>query len=109
MSLNQLAQEAHQLAQEKGWYDTERTPADILMLIHEEISEAWGHLRDGRELTEVWHDDKGKPDGFPVEMADVLIRVLDYCGYLGIDIGALVMGKIAYNRTRGHRHGGKVY
>lgn len=41
------------------------------------------------------------------ELADVIIRVLDYCGYAGIDIDAAISQKHEYNRTRPYRHGGK--
>lgn len=39
--------------------------------------------------------------------ADVIIRVLDYCGYAGIDIDAAISQKHEYNKSRPYRHGGK--
>ena len=48
-----------------------------------------------------------KPEGIPIELADVIIRVLDLCGRYGIDIEAAIREKHAYNLTREHRHGGK--
>lgn len=113
-ALNCLAETCHDGSVENGWYEyddehPELKPADFLMLMVQELTEAYDHLRDGHGLTEVWYQEGVKPDGFPVEMADTIIRVLDYCAYLEIDIGTLVMQKLAYNRTRGKRHGGKVY
>lgn len=49
-----------------------------------------------------------KPVGIPSEMADIIIRVLDICGFYGIDIEQAVRVKMAYNDTRPYRHGGKV-
>jgi hypothetical protein len=49
-----------------------------------------------------------KPEGFPVELADAVIRILDLASWLGIDIGAVMDMKIAYNKTRPHLHGRKV-
>lgn len=43
----------------------------------------------------------------PTELADVIIRVLDYCGYAGIDIDAAISQKHEYNKSRPYRHGGK--
>lgn len=43
----------------------------------------------------------------PIELADAIIRILDYCGYAGIDIDAAVERKHEYNKTRPYRHGGK--
>lgn len=48
-----------------------------------------------------------KPEGFPSEMADIVIRVMDLCASLGIDLEFAIKRKAAYNATRPHRHGGK--
>jgi NTP pyrophosphatase (non-canonical NTP hydrolase) len=47
-------------------------------------------------------------EGFPVELADVIIRVLDLCGKFGIDLRAAVAMKMAYNESRPYRHGGRT-
>jgi NTP pyrophosphatase (non-canonical NTP hydrolase) len=46
-----------------------------------------------------------RPEGFAVELADILIRVGDLCGRFGIDLDEAVRLKMAYNHTRPHRHG----
>jgi hypothetical protein len=48
-----------------------------------------------------------KPEGIPSELADIIIRVLDICGYHKIDIAAAIADKMAFNDTRDYRHGGK--
>lgn len=55
----------------------------------------------------IYFSDNGKPEGIPTELADVIIRVLDYCGYAGIDIDAAISQKHEYNKSRPYRHGGK--
>jgi NTP pyrophosphatase (non-canonical NTP hydrolase) len=49
-----------------------------------------------------------KPEGIPSEMADIVIRVMDYCGYAGIDLEKAIAEKMEYNRTRPFKHGGKT-
>jgi NTP pyrophosphatase (non-canonical NTP hydrolase) len=44
----------------------------------------------------------------PIEIADLVIRVADFCRANGIDLAAAVRYKMAYNETRPHRHGGKT-
>lgn len=51
---------------------------------------------------------KIKPEGIPSELADIIIRVLDICGHLDIDIANALADKMAYNETRPYRHGGKL-
>lgn len=48
-----------------------------------------------------------KPEGVPSELADIVIRVMDAAVEYGIDLNDEVELKLAYNRTRPHRHGGK--
>lgn len=42
------------------------------------------------------------------ELADIVIRVCDLAQELGIDLGEAVVAKMAYNKTRPHKHGGKA-
>lgn len=46
-------------------------------------------------------------EGITAELADVIIRVLDYCAYAGIDIENVLEVKHEYNKSRPYRHGGK--
>lgn len=49
----------------------------------------------------------GKPEGVASELADVIIRVLDYSEQKGIDTIRVMLQKMEFNKTRGYRHGGK--
>lgn len=48
---------------------------------------------------------QAKPVGFPSELADIVIRVFDLAGALGINLEQEVLNKMAYNETRPHKHG----
>ena len=107
IDINELAKEIHENAVTHGWWDEERSFPEILALIHSEVSEALEEYRNGHSATEIYFSDNGKPEGIPTELADVIIRVLDYCGYAGIDIDAAVSQQHEYNKSRPYRHGGK--
>lgn len=49
-----------------------------------------------------------KPEGAAVEMADCLLRILDWFGAEGLDAEAIIKAKHDYNTTRSFRHGGKA-
>ena len=49
-----------------------------------------------------------KLEGIPSELADVVIRALDFANTWEIDLAGAIVSKLAYNATRGHRHGGKT-
>lgn len=106
VGLNELCDHAHKLAREKGWYDGgERNVPEMLALIHSEVSEMLEAYRVGDMGLRI--GETGKPEGFEAEAADVVIRIADLCGYLGINLAMAVWRKDAYNATRPHRHGGK--
>lgn len=48
-----------------------------------------------------------KPEGIPSELADIVIRVADLCGFYGIDLEAAIKEKMQYNASRPYKHGGK--
>lgn len=47
----------------------------------------------------------GKPEGFPMELADALIRLCDLAEDVGVDLAGAAELKAAYNRTREFLHG----
>jgi hypothetical protein len=110
--LNRMAAEVHQTAVEHGWWEGgERSLGDQFANFHCELSEAWEEYRDGHPLTEIRiHIDPKKgegPVGFPIELADLLIRVFDTAAAYHIDLDLAFCTKAAYNKTRPYRHGGK--
>lgn len=60
---------------------------------------------DERKLVELG---LAKPEGVAVELADCIIRCLDMMQSLGVDIDQIVQEKMAYNKSRPHKHG-KAY
>lgn len=107
-----------------------RTFGDEIALLHSELSEAleafrtWGteprlHFKsaDGFAIVKVgdpnaarWIADGQvpKPEGVGSELADLLIRLLDTCEHLDVNLFQEYRRKMDYNETREVRHGGKA-
>ncbi len=124
-SIAELQAEIHEDAIAHGWYESDRTEGDYIALEHSELSEALEEYRKGNKPWEVYFEDgpsfglldarydfvvhdMRKPEGMAVEKADAIIRILDWAGKHGINMGAVVRLKMDYNKTRSHRHGGKA-
>lgn len=131
LTIRELVDESFATANAHGWWPTGDTPniPEKIALMHSELSEALEEVRSGRDPAVMYAEpDYGassykeslarsqrepahglpKPEGFPSELADVVIRIADLCGYYGIDLEAALAAKMAYNKTRPFRHGGKT-
>lgn len=119
MNINEFAKEIHQNAVEHGWWDEPRTFGEIVALCHSELSEALEEYRAGRPMvyfleangfvvSDMSERRGEKPEGIAVEMADCIIRILDWAGKEGLDMDTVIREKMEYNKTRPYRHGGKV-
>jgi len=104
--LNALAAEIYAWCERKGWNENLHL-GNATCNIHSEISEGWELIRNNYQPNLVWKDADGKPQGFPIELIDAMIRILHLLAYLDFDIDLLMKMKMAYNETREHRHGGK--
>lgn len=95
MDLTALTETSYKIACEKGWWDgPPRSLAALTLLMQSENAEALEDFRANKALTEIWYEgEKRKPCGIPVELADTIIRVCDFAGHHGIDLGA------AYGKT----------
>jgi NTP pyrophosphatase (non-canonical NTP hydrolase) len=107
-TIAELQADIHQNAVEHGWWEEERNFGELMMLIATEVSEAYEHYRNNQDIVEVFYGKGDKPDGVPIELADVIIRVLDVAGHYGMDMEEAVKIKMAFNETRPYRHGGKL-
>ena len=131
--MEQIIKKAHQVAKDKGFWETERNVPEMLMLVVSELAEALealrkGHYADKSIVNELYKDieineyddefnimagpwksgfEANIKSTFEDEIADVAIRLFDLCGGLNIELQKHIELKMMYNSMRGYKHGKK--
>lgn len=123
--LNELAQQIHQNAKDKGFFEKEKNIGEMLALIHSEVSEAleadrkdkycdWSYDASPIIQQESLSDDRFKElfetevkNKFEDELADIMIRVMDLAAFKKINLDWHIKAKMRYNSLREKYHGKK--
>jgi NTP pyrophosphatase (non-canonical NTP hydrolase) len=122
MEIKEAQKCSWEISEAHGWHEREPLKANgevqvanvalKLALVHSEVSEALEELRKGNLEKGVYYNmadaPSAKPEGFGIELADAIIRILDIAESLRIDMEECVRIKTAYNSSREYRHGNKL-
>lgn len=108
--INELTERVHRNAVDHGFHEGEdikdlNTLGNNMMLMVGELSEAHEAIRKNS----LDHPCEKPIDitALEEEFADVIIRVMDTAGELGLNLGRAIVLKHLYNETRPYKHGKK--
>lgn len=129
MKWNKLRNDVHRVAVEHGWWEKPLTFPEIIVMCHSELSEAVEEYRAGRPMLYFvveTDDGKGgtypairqdivcleefagvKPEGVAAELADCILRILDYMGQVKGDVDGIVRGLQGYAPIQEKKGDGK--
>lgn len=95
MNIREIQKQIHKQNVGMGWWDKPREKGTLLMLVVSEVAEAMEGERKNLMDDHLPHRKMAE-----VELADAVIRILDYAEAHGYDVQSAMVEKIAYNRTR---------
>ena len=105
--INELVERAYNNSVKHGFWEEKRNFGEVIALMHSELSEAFEEYRQGRAVNDTYYENGNKPCGIPSELADVVIRIFDFCGGNDIDLEKIIQEKMEYNEKRPYKHGDK--
>tara|TARA_R110000803_G_scaffold86474_1_gene152844 strand:- start:19940 stop:20266 length:327 start_codon:yes stop_codon:yes gene_type:complete len=98
---NRISKKVYKNAVNHGFWQEDPNDGERMALIHAEISEALEALRNGNPSSNKIMEYSSLEE----ELADTVIRIMDYAFGNDLDIAGAIIAKIEYNKSREYMHG----
>jgi len=98
---NKISKKIYKNAVNHGFWKEERNDGEAMALIHSEISEALEAMRNGNPSSNKIMEFSGVEE----ELADAIIRIMDYAFGKDLDVAGAITAKLEYNKSREFLHG----
>ena len=98
---NKIAKSIYKNAVNHGFWKDERNDGEAMALIHSEISEALEAMRNDNPSSSKIIEFSSVEE----ELADAVIRIMDYAFGKDLDIAGAILAKLEYNKSREFMHG----
>jgi NTP pyrophosphatase (non-canonical NTP hydrolase) len=99
-----LSSEISEISEANG-FSRDNPDSECIALMHSELSEALEAMRHGNPV-----DTHIPPyNNLEVELADCIIRILDFSWSRGLRVSDALIAKVEFNAKRPWKHGGKKF
>lgn len=101
-SFRAIQDRAYENSKSKGFWDKPRNKGEAFMLMVSELVEGFEGVRK-----DLMDDHLPARKMEEVELADAVIRIMDYAAGFNLDVAGAVLEKMEYNKQRPFMHGKK--
>ena len=98
---NKIAKSIYKDSVNHGFWKEEKNDGEAMALIHSEISEALEAMRNDNPSSSKIIEYSSVEE----ELADAVIRIMDYAFGKDLDVAGAILAKIEYNQSREYMHG----
>ena len=98
---HRIAKKVWMNAVKHGFWDDARNDGESIALVHSELSEALEAMRQGNPSSDKIIEFSAVEE----ELADAVIRIMDYAMGKDLDIAGAIIAKLEYNKSREFMHG----
>lgn len=103
-----MAVDINKNAVDHGFWEGEQNHAEKLMLMVSELSEALEAIRaNDPNVGGPWDEKVPEFQNLEIELADCVIRIMDYCTHNQLRLAEAITMKHRYNKTRPYKHNKK--
>lgn len=97
LTIKSLIDDAYNIAKKNGMNKSNNlTATDYISSMHIDVNEILKWCISGKSLSEVSFDKNNEPYGLPIDLADLVLKIGEFCGKYNIDLESAIETRLEF-------------